>query len=243
MNKILLNGDETPEEMLDLASLNADLLWQTANLGGWLRWLRGDRDFSIKRLARLSGVAASEIHKIETGRQECRIQSLLKMCAVLGASPGWILERAMSSCQGIFLQMILTDADFPALKERFKIASPELAKEVASILTCACETAAFLLRCSDPVSRLEGVSFPHEEWRKRFTVFAEKIAATGESVDRASILEGLYSNPVRELSNQGLLPGIVLTERAKDFGTPTGGKKQYGWMVHLLPFPRALKWA
>jgi hypothetical protein len=148
----------------------------------------------------------------------------------------------MSSCPGAFIRRILGDSDFPALEERFKITSPELEKEVASILSCACETAAFLLRCSDPVSRLEGVSLPHDEWRKRFAVFAEKITASGESVDRASILEGLCSNPVRELSNQGLLPGVILTERVKDFGTPAGGKKQYHWMVHLLPFPRPLKW-
>jgi transcriptional regulator with XRE-family HTH domain len=241
MNKILLNGDETADEMLDLASLNADFIWQIGRLGGWLRWLRNERGCSINHLSHLSGVAGSEIHGIENGNRECRTQSLVRICAVLGASPGWILDRAMSSCHGIFLQMILADADFPALKERFKIGTLELAKEIASILTCACETEAFLLRCSDPVSRLEGVSFPHEEWRNRFKTFAQKIAGSGESFDRASILEGLYSNPVRELSNQDLLPGIILTERVRDFGTPAGGKKQYGWMVHLLPFPTPLR--
>ena len=242
MNKTVLTGNEIPEEMLELVSLNADFLWETGHLGGWLRWLRTERACSINHLAHLTGVAASEIHRVENGSQECRIQTLLKICAVLGATPGWILDRAMSSCPGAFIPKILADAEFPALKERFKISGQELAKEVESILSCACETAAFLLRCSDPVSRVQEVSLPHEEWRNRFTAFAAKIAATGESIDRASILEGLYSHPLRELSNQGLLPGIILTERVKDFGTPAGAKRQYGWICHLLPFPTPLKW-
>lgn len=135
------------------------------------------------------------------------------------------------------------NSEFPALKARFKITTPELAENVASILSCACETAALLLRCSDPVSRVKGVSFPHEEWKNRFTAFAQKIGASGESIDRTSILNGLYLHPLRELSNEGLLPATILEERVRDFGTPEGGKRQYSWIAHLLPFPTPLKWS
>ena len=85
------------------------------------------------------------------------------------------------------------------------------------------------------------VAFPHEEWRKRFSAFAQKIAVNGESVDRASMLEGLASHPVQELSNHGLLPEIILTEQVARFGKPDGSDAGDFWDAARVAFPSTIR--
>ncbi len=221
--------------------LTGDLVWETGRLGAALRWLRTSRRLSIRGVAALSGVAPSEIHKVERGQQECRIETLLKVCSILGATPGWVLDRSLDGNMDGFQEKILKDSDFAALQSRLKITSPKLAQEVALILAAACATFSILLRSSDAVSRSMDIVFPHEEWRKRFTAFAQKIAVSGENVDRASMLEGLASHPVQELSNHGLLPEIILTEQMARFGTPNGSDAHDFWDAGRVAFPSAIR--
>jgi transcriptional regulator with XRE-family HTH domain len=222
-------------------STNADLLWDTRTLGGWLRWLRGDRGFSIRRLAAISGVDDSEIHRIETGQSECRISSLIKLCAAVGASPGYVLDRAMSSNAGEFKRRILADPDFEALLSRLCVKDKDVAERIAMNLASACVLTAILLRSSDPLSRVKADLFPQPEWEKRFVAFASKIAAMDENVERANILDGLLAFPVRELSNQGLLAESILNAQAESYGKPRAEREDFGWAPWVLRYPKPLR--
>lgn len=46
---------------------------------------------SQNRLAREAAVAVSTVNAIESGLGDFRVSTLLKLCGVLGVSPGWLL--------------------------------------------------------------------------------------------------------------------------------------------------------
>ncbi len=197
---------------LNVLNVNADLKWRTLILGGWLRALRKKRGCSLGHLQTLSGVDMAEIHRIEKGEQECRIQSLLRLCAALGTTPGFILDRSLESNRTEIQKRILGDSEFIALRSRLTFATPERIASLTDALINQCQIASVLVRCSDPISFMKNLPFPLAELQVAFADFAQRIAAIGEGVERASILYGLLSNPVRELRSQGLLPDVLLTE-------------------------------
>jgi len=220
---------------------NPDLIWRTENLGGLLRALRSDRGISIARLEELTGVGHSEIHRVETGQTECRIESLVRMSASLGVKPGWILDRTIWSNVSFFHKKILAEPGYKKLLERMGMHNQDLRERLAEPLASASTLAALLLRCSDPVSRAADVEYPHAEWKKRFTAYAAKLGEMEEGVDRAAILSGLLREPARELGNQGLLPEAALKEQIQEAKEAGGKKKGWGWTPWLYQYEGEIK--
>jgi len=221
---------------------NADLIWNREILGSWLRWARLDRGFSLRKLEELSGVDDSEIHRVETGQQECRIETLVRLCGPLGIAPGWILDRVQSSNIATFFELVQDDPALGALLAEFKPIAREMARPIAQNLSCACTLAAILVRSSLPQSRLEAVSFPHPDWEAAFQGFAVKLMTLQESVDRAAILAGLLSRPVQALNSEGLLPRSVIKDQIEDSRRSKSQRKfkDYGWAPWVVSYPRPL---
>jgi transcriptional regulator with XRE-family HTH domain len=219
---------------------NPDLIWRTENLGALLRALRSDRGISIARLEELTGVGHSEIHRVETGQTECRIESLVRMAASLGVKPGWILDRTVWTNVSFYHKRILAEPGYKKVVERMGIHGQDGRERLAEPLASACTLAALLLRCCDPVSRAGDVAYPHSDWKKRFTAYATKLGEMEEGVDRAAILSGLIREPVRELGNQGLLPEAALKEQLHE-AKEAGKKKGWGWTPWLYQFTGEIK--
>jgi len=215
-----------------IINLNADLRWHDIIPGARLRALRKDRGLSLVQLETLSGVSDSEIHRVETGQQDCGIQSLVRLCAALGTTPGYILDRALGSNRAEMQRRIEADDEFVALKARLKFASPERIASLTDALIQVCQAVSILLRCSAPVAYLQNLQFPLEEWKTGFADFAARIASIEEGVDRASMMYGILAHPLQELRSQGLLPAILLTPvgLAK---LPHGGPD--GWVIPAKP--------
>jgi transcriptional regulator with XRE-family HTH domain len=211
---------------------NEDLIWKAELLGSWLRFIRLDRGYSQVQLAELSAVVPSEIHRIEVGQRECRIETLVKLCGPLGITPGWILDRVTSSNIALFSQKIHSDSDFKALTMRLKVKG-----NVNGALACACVLASILIRSSSPVERVGIEEFPHKGWKKPFTEFARRLEKMGgDSTERAAILHNLLEHPVRELSNQDLIVDTIFKGLEQTNGN-------YSWPVMDLRFPRPVKWS
>jgi len=220
---------------------NPDLIWQTENLGALLRALRTDRGISISRLEELTGVGHSEIHRVETGQTECRIESLVRMAASLGVKPGWLLDRTLWTNVAFYHKKILAEPGFKKLLERMGATTSEAKERLAEHLASACTLAALLLRCSDPISRAQDVQYPQAEWKKRFTAYAEKLGQMEEGVDRAATLGGLLREPVRELGNQGLLPEAALKEQMQEGKEGGAKKKGWGWTPWIYQYAGEIK--
>ncbi|HZM02580.1 MAG TPA: helix-turn-helix transcriptional regulator [Candidatus Saccharimonadales bacterium] len=212
---------------------NADFIWHSEKLGGWIRFLRMDRGYSQLKLGELTGVTTSEIHRIEAGQQECRIETLLKLCGPLGTTPGWILDMALLSNISWFYHRIVADEDFKRLAIKLHVGDGS-----ARVLACAGTLAAILVRASMPEKRVALESFPQDEWKRVFFAFAARLAEmNGDSTERATILHNLLACPVAELGRQGLIVEEVLKRQAK-------GKKGEGfmWFPSDVRFPREIKW-
>jgi transcriptional regulator with XRE-family HTH domain len=215
-------------------NVNTDLNWHDTVPGGLLRVLRKDRGYSLAQLEALSGVSDSEIHRVETGQQDCGIQSLVRLCAALGTTPGFLLDRALDSKRWEFEKRIERDADFLSLKSSLALTSPDKVWGFMDALIQICQAVSVLLRCSDPVAFVKNYKLPLAEWQERLAEFAAKIASIGESVDRASMLFGLLSNPIRELKSQGFSPDALLTEEGLK-SLPSGALD--GFDVNVKPEP------
>jgi len=63
-----------------------------AEVGGRIRKIREDRDLNLHELARLSGISASALSLIETGKRDLRVSSLYRIADALRVLSGALLE-------------------------------------------------------------------------------------------------------------------------------------------------------
>lgn len=61
-------------------------------LGTNLRQLRQERDLSQEELSARSGVQAGEISRIEHGKRDPRVSTVLKLAKALRVAPGRLLD-------------------------------------------------------------------------------------------------------------------------------------------------------
>jgi transcriptional regulator with XRE-family HTH domain len=62
------------------------------NLGKNLRAAREKRELTQEQLSERSGVQAGEISRIETGKRDPQISTLLKLAKGLGVEPGQLVD-------------------------------------------------------------------------------------------------------------------------------------------------------
>lgn len=219
---------------------NDDLIWKTEALGFWLRLLRTERGLSQRELQALSGVNDAEIHRVETGQQECRIESLLRLCGPLGVTAGWVLDHVASSDVDIFHKRILEESSFEVLADKLDVRGDASRRAISRNLASAAVLAAILVRCSRPASRLATISFPSDDLGARFVAFAEHLEGLAEGTERAVVLSGLKSSPVRELWTRGLIDEKMLRAHADYLKQPKTkrGPSPFGWYPRVYDVRR-----
>lgn len=62
------------------------------NFGENLRAARIERELTQEQVAELSGVQAGEISRIETGKRDPQVSTLLKIARALRVSPGKLID-------------------------------------------------------------------------------------------------------------------------------------------------------
>jgi transcriptional regulator with XRE-family HTH domain len=182
-----------------------DLIFESAALGSYLRFQRLRHGLSLRALEEETGVSDSEIHQLETGSQECRLTSFIRICSVLGVPPGLALDDVLVSSFSFFSLKISKDPLFKELcRERWNRNPDELTALPTQIGMYAC-TAAHLLRCANPKRRAQTFKYPTEALRIAFTEFAGHASEMTSSLERSNILKALQEQPVAELQARGLL--------------------------------------
>ena len=202
----------------------------------WLQRLRQERGLSQRDLESLTGVSRSEIHKIETNQQECRLSSFVKICAELGVPPGWMIDLVNDSNQGLLNQAVLNDAGFLGLLENLQIPTNDLQRRLAEQISQTCCEAIILLRSSAPVRRLPVLSFPNQEIRTRFEAFVFSIENGMSPGQRSEHIEGLRRKPVAELQRLGLLSHDWIRSFAVRISGDSGARSVTAgsWGQHVL---------
>ncbi len=187
-----------------------DVIFARDTLGTILRDLRSQLGISLREMEKRSGVTDSEIHKIETAQQECRLESLVSICAALGVPPGRVLDDAFTANTGLFNQCISADAGFPRLLEEYKMTDSAERRDVPMILAQFCAVAAYLIRCAAPIRAARFLDFPSDSINAHFLRFSEHLDRMGDGLERLSILESLMTTPISTLRNLGLFPDEYL---------------------------------
>jgi len=198
----------------------------------------------LVQLAGMCDMPHSEIYKVEIGQQECRIETLLKLCTELGITAGWILDRALWSDPAAFKHVVTVDSATEGLWRVLGLdqggsdsgasirPGPEGAIQghLVNTLCMACSRAAVLLRASDPWSLVRADDYPHVQWRERFLNFAEELVkAGGDSLERASVLRELFFIPVITLQRQKLLAEDALRAEAANYSLPRNERADFSW--------------
>jgi transcriptional regulator with XRE-family HTH domain len=191
-----------------------DLLFHSGALGDYLRDERRRHGLSLRSLEEQTGVSDSEIHHLETGNQECRLSSFIRICSALGVPPGLALDDVLISSYSFFEPKIENDRLFEELcRERWK-RKPDQLNALSGQLARYCCTAAHLLRCADPVRRARSFRYPTEALHSAFTKFANFVSEMRSSLERANVLRALQQQPVAELEALGVLELSFLDDLA-----------------------------
>jgi transcriptional regulator with XRE-family HTH domain len=185
----------------------ADLFFWNAVLGGYLRGTRLRNGLSLRDLERKSGVSDSEIFNIESGDQECRLSSLVKLCAALGVPTGIVLDQVVSSNFMHFWEHVSQDVALSRLTRRWLRRNPMVDHGIETQLAIFCSVVADLLRCSNAFKKAHSFTYPKDgdELRKAFEDFARRLDSLDDPLGRSSILTALNKEPVRELEIQRVL--------------------------------------
>jgi transcriptional regulator with XRE-family HTH domain len=202
-----------------------------------LRRLREDRGLSIRGQAVLCGVEHSEIYRIETGQQECRIETLIRLCGPLGVAAGWVLDHTMWSNVSLFNERVMASPDFARLADSIGANGAQARRAIAGTVANAGTLAAILIRSSTPRIRAQAGPYPHELWQRAFARFADQLESIGQAAERGMWLRSLLIDPVRELRDRDLLPEGALLAQVANLALPRARRQDYGWAAWFVPDP------
>ena len=223
------------------ADPSSDVIFRGQDVFAWLRWLREGQGLSQRALEDLTGVSQSEIHKIETSQQECRLSSFAVICSELGVPPGWVLDLMISSNVGLFRQRLLSEATFRVILADMAVTNEEQAKTLAIPVSCACVLASILLRTSAPIRRAAVAAYPNPDWQERFRLFAHRLQSQMTPQERLTASQELRQRPCVALHKLGLLSrrSIELHRSALELPPVERRKQQFAWAPWVLTFEDA----
>lgn len=177
-------------------------------LGTYLKNARLKMGFSLRDIEQRCGVSDSEIFKIESGNQDCRLETFVRLCAALGISWGQVLDDMVCSNFVPFADRLDQDPLIVHFTKRY----PEMREYVASNVAMICALAVHLVHCSDPVARAGAVEYPSETLKQAFSTFAQCLRKKETPAERLSVIASFESEPMQEMIRHGLFSAQILTE-------------------------------
>jgi len=187
-----------------------------ARLGGELRALRVEAALSLRDLQARTGVHYTEIHRIEGGMQDCRLESFLRIATGLGWSPARVWDDIIATLSGpIYSDSVLQDPDFTGFIQRIGGLVAGHRRLLADVLGNWCSMAARMLASANPVRLAALMRFNIQEVEAPFFRFADRWDRCSKTLERLGLLDSLDAHPIATLRGEGLLtPGTIQGLRA-----------------------------
>jgi transcriptional regulator with XRE-family HTH domain len=179
-----------------------EIIFASKTLGIYLRLARLRAGFSLRDLEKRSGVSDSEIFQVESGSQECRLASFVRICAALGIPCGHVLDNVVSSNFAPYFKKIMEN---PSIERLTGDGCEVVRKPLALILAMMASFAAHLVRCSRPSDRAKSTDYPSDQIKASFLQFASSLESEEAPLERLSILKALSDDPIAEMSRLALL--------------------------------------
>lgn len=229
------------DEEDDYPAPKSDLIFRAEQAMAWLRWLRQQRGVSQQSLADSVDISPSEVHKIETVQQECRLSSFVKICGELGVPAGWVLDLMVESNIALFAQCVRADPAFGGLMNRLKVAELPLQNDLATDLASWSVLAAILLRVSAPSRRAVVPAYTTADLKERFIRLAHRAESEWSPSWRFEALRHLRAAPVAALDRLELLSLATLELHRDQSRLPKSARQKttFGFAPWVLTFEDA----
>lgn len=195
------------------ASVFENITYKRNTLGFILREARQQAGYSLRGLAEISGVSASQIHNIETNKYDVSLENYLRICLSLGLPPGMPLEDALIPNPSFYSEII----EKGPCPESFPPAQWDDSKNRDFISVClGCHAAVYhyLLTISCPIGFCQHIEYPAPKMRDRYKEVAV-IIDQWNSLERLNEIMALKTFPMRVLQGAKLtFPEDVMNKLA-----------------------------
>jgi transcriptional regulator with XRE-family HTH domain len=182
-------------------------------VGEILRRSRLAVGLSIRALAAESGVAPSQILRVESGEYEIRLSTFIKVASCIGVPAGLVLEQGMIANIGVYANTI-GRLGIDELFAQIPTKRRKQAKESRLIVFCAhaSSAAAYLLQSSNPLKLSQLVAFPGPIMAAAYNRFAKEELETTAIEDRVAMKRELETEPLDFLLRQKLMTCAIALE-------------------------------
>lgn len=166
---------------------------------------------TLRDLERASGVSNSEISKIESGSQDCRLESFVKISIALGIPFGRLLDDLVLPDFPGYSDRILTETLLLDVTASCVELRPAFALNMGMIAAWA----AHLIQCGHPILRARRVVYYSEALYRSFESFARFLDALEDFAARREMLSELSVRPGEWLLKRGIGGGELFVDMAK----------------------------
>ena len=221
---------------LSLLGMSRSDWLQRFALGRVVKYARAHLGFSLRDLAKKSGVSPSHILRIESGEFDVQLSTLLRLAVYLGTPPGLLIEEGLRVPPRYYEKLLLAE-DFAELIEPDSEPKRWQAKRRRAVELCSgvCVVLTELLLSADPESLVSRYDFPTESLRASFPAAAKEIREQMQFVDRLAVLNELEIEPVEQLHLLHLLDRASIEQYAA-----LSSSKVYPMKLPWRPEPRPL---
>jgi transcriptional regulator with XRE-family HTH domain len=185
------------------------------HLGLWLRAARENLRYSYRELAKLSGVSASQLLRMEAGL-EISLSRFLKVVEALGISPGILLEAIMFNSPPRLSMSNISEKPFVAFCKRAGFSEDkrlDYALQIRHFIMAVAEMTGALILSSNPDQFRFYIPHDFEKINERLFAYVEaNDLSSWKHYERLPVLESLFLDPYSKLSSLKIIDDDLLQE-------------------------------
>ncbi len=194
--------------------MDAPKYFSPKRLGEALKYMRAANGLSLRDLAKLSGVSASHICRIEAGEWQIQLDTFIKVAMPLNVPCGLLLEEGIELTPISFLQAVKEDEALPGLIVFPKSLSQEEKStrraEIHVFLANLSVAAAYLCLSSDPIGTCKRIDLPFVEAEVPFQKLATDLASSEYTTRAMDFTEALKVEPVTFLIQRKIVSNVIV---------------------------------
>jgi transcriptional regulator with XRE-family HTH domain len=214
-----------------------EIIFDKVRMGAMMRSARVEAGYSLRQLEQVSGVSDSEISKVESGSQDCRLESFVRVSAALGLPAGHLIDSVVTGDLLYFYPLVVQSAAFKQLPKK-----PVGAEHILGYNLASCASFyAHLIRCSRPERLAQLVVYPSKSLHQLFLASAASLE-TWPRHKRISTIKALRENPMSALSGIGVLDidfagDVILALMNESWSKPDWWEPVLKWCKLPKDFP------
>lgn len=174
-------------------------------LGRWLRSAREHSALTVRDVGAASGLGYSHISKIERGCVAASVDSLTRLCFVLGLPPGLLVEYCSFISVGIYKAAFFNDPDVKLRASAKGSMDSQIRQRMSDFLAGTALAVSYLTKSSNPPFLIEHLRFSDVRQLNKFRAFAKTLSPALDPESRRSILRAIIAGGYACLKETGLV--------------------------------------